>query len=211
MQQRLREDVQLTVVYDNVALNSIFKADWGFSCVVHVDDAVVLFDTGADGSILLHNMRALSLSPKNVDVVVLSHEHGDHTGGLKSVLRINPNAEVYRPEEVLGSKMVLPHCMLTKTMRGGGTAEQSLIIFTKRGLVVLTGCSHPGLENILRYAEEYGKVYGVVGGFHGFERFDVLWKVGLISPCHCTQHKEIIRELYPNVCVSCGVGRSIVI
>jgi 7,8-dihydropterin-6-yl-methyl-4-(beta-D-ribofuranosyl)aminobenzene 5'-phosphate synthase len=57
---------------------------------------------------------------------------------------------------------------------GNALKEQSLIARKKNGLIVITGCSHPGLENILRSASEFGEIYRVIGGFHGFNRLEVL-------------------------------------
>jgi len=46
--------LKLKILYDNRALEG-FRADWGFACLVEAQE-VVLFDTGADGSVLRHNM-----------------------------------------------------------------------------------------------------------------------------------------------------------
>ena len=72
--------------------------------------------------------------------------------------------------------------------------------------MVITGCSHPGLENILEVALKLGNLYAVLGGFHGFNKFDALDGISLIIPCHCTEYKEKIAELYPNAWSKGGVG-----
>ena len=42
----------------------------------------ILFDTGGDSATLLHNMKELNIDPKDLGIVVISHAHGDHTGGF---------------------------------------------------------------------------------------------------------------------------------
>ena len=201
--------MRLTVVYDNHALRPDLTPDWGFSCLVEKDETRLLFDTGADGDILLHNMGKLGIDPKKIGNVMLSHNHWDHVGGLKSLLTVNPKVNVYRVGFSPEPKEFLPGFMTTGTLRGWGIEEQSLIVTTNRGLVVVTGCSHPGLENILRVASQYGKIYAVIGGFHGFNKFEALREVPLIIPCHCTQHKQRIMELYPNTSQKCGAGKTV--
>ena len=85
------------------------------------------------------------------------------------------------------------------------------MVKTDKGLVVIGGCSHPGLENILGVARRLGQVYAVLGGFHGFNKFDVLEGISLILPCHCTEYKQEILNLYPKACSRCGAGKIIVI
>jgi 7,8-dihydropterin-6-yl-methyl-4-(beta-D-ribofuranosyl)aminobenzene 5'-phosphate synthase len=50
--------MKITIIYDNTAFRKDFQADWGFSCLVEVENTPkILFDTGADGKILLNNME----------------------------------------------------------------------------------------------------------------------------------------------------------
>ncbi|MDO9548530.1 MAG: hypothetical protein Q7J65_06185 [Candidatus Marinimicrobia bacterium] len=87
--------------------------------------------------------------------------------------------------------------------------EQSLIIETEKGIVIVAGCSHPGLGNIMKVAEPYGKIYAIVDGFHGFREFDILKNVHKICPTHCTQHINEIRLLYPEEYIQGGAGKII--
>ncbi|MDH5689395.1 MAG: hypothetical protein OEZ48_16215 [Candidatus Bathyarchaeota archaeon] len=75
-----------------------------------------------------------------------------------------------------------------------------------KGLTAITGCSHRGLENILRKASRFGSIYGVAGGFHGFGKLEVLIGMRLIVPCHCTTYKRRILSHYPESSVSCSAG-----
>jgi metal-dependent hydrolase (beta-lactamase superfamily II) len=74
------------------------------------------------------------------------------------------------------------------------------------GILVVTGCSHPGVANILKAASKFGKLYGILGGFHGFREFKALEGLSLIYPCRCTAYKREIKHLYPDRAVACGAG-----
>ena len=68
--------------------------------------------------------------------------------------------------------------------------RQSLVVRTDDGLTVINGYAHLGLESVLRVASKLGKIYGVIGGFHGFSKLEVLRRVSLIVSCHCTMRKK---------------------
>ena len=87
--------------------------------------------------------------------------------------------------------------------------EQSLCVETEKGIVIIVGCSHPGMEHILQVASQFGKVYGIIGGLHGFREYDLFKDLELICPTHCTQHKAEIRSLYSKKYIEGGVGRII--
>jgi len=61
--------------------------EWGFSALVEADGRRVLFDTGLRPETVLQNARELGIDLSNVTDVVLSHHHGDHTGGLLALRR----------------------------------------------------------------------------------------------------------------------------
>ncbi|GAH64231.1 unnamed protein product [marine sediment metagenome] len=208
--------MKLTIVYDNEAKTKELKAGWGFSSVIETENAPpILFDTGADSATLLHNMKELGIAPRRIGIIVISHAHGDHTGGLEGVLQINKKAEVYVPasfgETIPGRKVTVVTDSLQiaegvfSTGELGGV-EQSLALKTSRGILIVVGCSHPGLGEIIDAASRFGEVYGVVGGFHAFHDFRRLKGLSLVGPCHCTQYKTEIRRLFPKQCIECGVG-----
>ena len=77
--------MKITIVYDNCLSKPGLRTGWGFSSLIETDCAPpLLFDTGADGTTLLHNMRKLGIDPGRIGIIVISHAHGDHTGGLSS-------------------------------------------------------------------------------------------------------------------------------
>jgi len=88
--------VKLTILYDNLA-GAGLQAAWGFSCLIETAEKNILFDTGWDGNLLLSNMEILGISPDAIDILVLSHQHWDHIGGVATFLNANPDVDVYLP------------------------------------------------------------------------------------------------------------------
>jgi 7,8-dihydropterin-6-yl-methyl-4-(beta-D-ribofuranosyl)aminobenzene 5'-phosphate synthase len=208
--------MRITVIYDNEVRRRGLKSGWGFSCLVEADGiSRILFDTGANGRVLLDNMEQLSLDPSTIDAVFISHDHLDHTAGLPHILEANRDAAIYIPASFSGSipgrKVIrvgesIRICDKVYTTGELAGIEQSLLLDNGVGISVVTGCSHPGVGEIIDAASRYGRVTSIVGGFHGFRDFGRLNGLSLICPCHCTQYKSEIRRLFPEQCVECGAG-----
>lgn len=211
--------MELRILYDNDAKKG-FMSGWGFSCLV---GGRLLFDVGADVNTLLFNMRRSSVKLDSINRVVLSHEHGDHVGGMR-ILSMLGDVEVFVPPSFSSSfkrrlaayenvslveideAREISNGVYTTGELGRFIKEQSLIVETDNGLTVVTGCSHPGLEWILKVTSGFGDIYGVVGGFHGFSRLEALEGIRLIVPCHCTVRKKEILALYPKTSMKCSAG-----
>ncbi len=210
--------MKITIIYDNETQREDCTADWGFSCLVEVDTHKILFDTGAKSSILLDNMSKLGIEPAIITSVFISHSHWDHTGGLAEILKMNP-VEIYIPSSYnnppSGAKKVVkikePQKIFENIFSTGelDNIEQSLVVKTPKGAVVIVGCSHPGIDKILKAASRFGKIYALIGGFHGFDEFDVIKDAKIICATHCTQHKSEIKSIYPKRFVAGGVGKVI--
>jgi 7,8-dihydropterin-6-yl-methyl-4-(beta-D-ribofuranosyl)aminobenzene 5'-phosphate synthase len=211
--------MKITIVYDNEVWEEGLEADWGFSCLVESGNSPrILFDTGGKGSILLHNMEKLNIDPKAVDEVFISHAHWDHAGGLSDFLKENKEVKVYvpvtfaKPRTAREAVTVLDPLQIRENFFSTGVLkgiEQSLAVKTEKGLVVVVGCSHPGVGNILDAASQFGEPYALIGGLHGFRKFDLVKDLELICPTHCTQFKSEIKSRYPEKCIDGGTGRVI--
>jgi 7,8-dihydropterin-6-yl-methyl-4-(beta-D-ribofuranosyl)aminobenzene 5'-phosphate synthase len=165
-------------------------------------------------------MKKLDIDPATIREVFISHSHWDHTGGLSDFLRVNKEVKVYVPSSfsrISGAEEVIPveealqiheNVFSTGKLRG---IEQSMVIKTEKGLVVIAGCSHPGVEHILKTASQFGKTYALIGGLHGFREFDLLEHLDLVCACHCTQYKSEIKSLYPAKWVEGGAGKVILL
>ncbi|HEC57154.1 MAG TPA: MBL fold metallo-hydrolase [Candidatus Syntrophoarchaeum butanivorans] len=89
--------MKVTIIYDNTTFRKNLQADWGFSALIQVKGRDILFDTGADGDILLSNMEKLKVNPEEIEDVFISHPHWDHTGGLSSFLQLNNKVKLWIP------------------------------------------------------------------------------------------------------------------
>lgn len=218
------ETIAMTIVYDNNPGQKGLTPAWGFACLIQGPEKTILFDTGGDGRVLLDNMRRLDLEPKEIDVVVLSHIHGDHTGGLPSILQIRTAVPVYmpsgfpsafkqqvrslgaEPKEAAESEVICRGVRTTGTLGKGAIEEHGLCVETCKGWVLITGCAHPGVANMAAQAKQItgGPIHLVVGGFHmgGHPKakinavIDRFEELGIqtVAPCHCSG--EQARSLF---------------
>jgi len=211
--------MKLQILYDNKALDN-FKTGWGLSCFIEINDKKILFDTGWNGFTLLNNMKTAGINPEEIDTVVISHPHWDHIGGLNHILNCTRNPDVYIPEsasenlkteiknqahvtEVSGIKKIHEDVYTTGEL-GEKIKEQSLVLISKKGNIILTGCAHPGLEIIIQKSRELGDIYAVMGGFNN-SSIDILEGIPLVVPCHCSEIHEIKNKM-PISFRSCKTG-----
>ncbi len=78
--------VRLTTLSENTAGMGDFLAEWGLSILIEMEGCKILLDTGT-GNSTIHNAETLDIDLSQIDRIVLSHGHNDHTGGLRQVLR----------------------------------------------------------------------------------------------------------------------------
>ncbi|HEY47830.1 MAG: hypothetical protein AMJ88_01625 [Anaerolineae bacterium SM23_ 63] len=241
MSSEINGTLTITIVYDNNAYDTRLTTAWGFAAFIEYQGHTLLFDTGGDGSILLRNMNILEIDPTRIESVVLSHIHGDHVGGLNTLLAQGIQPSVYllpsfpqsfkqntsRMVEVIETEpgQVVVDAVYTTGEMGRSPPEQALVIKTDRGLVVITGCAHPGVVQMVEQAQDLfgGNVHLVIGGFHlggksiqelerivdDFRRLEV----EKVAPCHCTGDQAIrmFAEAYGNDFIAAGVGKVILI
>jgi 7,8-dihydropterin-6-yl-methyl-4-(beta-D-ribofuranosyl)aminobenzene 5'-phosphate synthase len=218
----LNRPLKLTILYDNYPANPALKTDWGFACLIEGAGKTILFDTGGNGAVLLSNAEILGADLSKVEAVVLSHNHGDHNGGIDEILGMAPGIPVYVPEsaylslrdgiEAAGGSAVkvrepvrLCEGVFTGGEIRGPVNEQCLVLDTKKGLVVVTGCSHPGIDRMLQAVQSRFKrpIRLVFGGFHMLQQSEtdlngMMDKLSELNverwgPTHCTGDAAIQR------------------
>jgi 7,8-dihydropterin-6-yl-methyl-4-(beta-D-ribofuranosyl)aminobenzene 5'-phosphate synthase len=241
---------RITILYDAFGKPSGMKKDWGYSALVEYGGKHILFDTGNNAQIFAQNVKVSGVDLKKLDFAVISHRHGDHTGGMNYLLTVNPQVKIFAPKEgfgVFGASLPgtfyrqdasLPDYMryyngkppqmltfgtpwpsanfvlidgVTEAAPGisviatvsqtPGTLELrelSLAIETPKGLILVVGCSHPGIERIVEASAVLDKhVYAIVGGLHlvttpesEITRIVTAlhdkWKVDCVALGHCT-------------------------
>jgi 7,8-dihydropterin-6-yl-methyl-4-(beta-D-ribofuranosyl)aminobenzene 5'-phosphate synthase len=212
--------MKLQIVYDNHGKTG-FKEGWGFSC--YLPEYKLLFDTGWDSNRLLDNMKNLNIDPREIKKVVISHQHWDHVGGLPGIIR--PGMEVIVPasfsehmkgeikkiavlKEVKDREEIIPG-IISSGQLGSKIKEQAIAVKTAKGLLVITGCAHPGVGTILKTLEPVGEIKGLLGGLHGFDKYLLLENMELIVATHCTQHADEIAQKYPDAFKHGRVGDEI--
>ncbi len=233
-------ELTIKVVHDNYPCVDSLRTAWGFSAVVAGPRKTILFDTGSNGALLLQNMAILQVSPAGIHTVILSHVHADHTGGLIDLLKVNARVEVYLPRsfparakdvvrgygatvvEVATSREICPNVYTTGAL-GRFIREQVLILRTQRGLIVLTGCAHPG---IVRIVDEVHRLHPenillVMGGFHlewatkgKVDKIIAAFRergVRYVAPTHCSgeRARHLFQQQYGAGCIDAGVGKTI--
>lgn len=93
---------RITVLYDAFGKPSAMQKDWGFAALIEYGGKRILFDTGDNPDILATNVRAKGADLSKLDFAVISHRHGDHMGGMKYLLAVNPSVKIYAPKENFG-------------------------------------------------------------------------------------------------------------
>lgn len=231
---------RITIAFDNVAYDERLTMSWGYAAVVDCPAGQVLFDTGGMGSILVDNLQQLGFDPASFEHIVISHAHQDHYGGLAALARAGAESTVYGFSAIRRALGALPEGMAwagveagmeivpgiaTSGMIGEAIPEQALVIPSADGLVILTGCAHPGIARIVRTVKELYQddVYLVMGGFHlGSastaiieETIAELQALGVqhVAPSHCTGDaaRRLFQEAFGEDYLPAGAGRVITI
>ena len=233
--------VHVTIIYDNYQADARLQNDWGFACLVEYRGNRLLFDAGRNADIYKKNVRLLEIRPEEIPSLFISHEHGDHTAGIPWITETNPSVNCYLPSayaaQLKANDMLPPHSMgiaepthLYGPFYSTGDhfkafREQGLVIKTGNGGVLITGCGHPGVVEMVKLAEEeLGIEIGtVIGGLHLMQADESrleeiaasLKKMGVrqICPTHCTGDGAIafLKKAFGEGYIEGGTGQHIII
>lgn len=257
--------MKLTVLLDNNTLiDRYLQGEPGLSYLIEADGQKILFDVGYS-DLFLRNAQKLALSLFDLDFVVLSHGHLDHTWGLfpliqhytesivekrvmkrpalvahPAVFASKQYAEMPEVGSLLTSeklagffdvqlthepKPLTEHLLFLgeieratifeaqKPMgrilengqeRGDDLRDDSALVYqSPEGLVIITGCSHSGICNIVEYAKKVcgdQRIVDIIGGFHllkpsseqltGTIEYLRAIQPAAVHACHCTDLKS---------------------
>jgi len=191
----------------------------------------------------MSNLKKMNIKSNDMDMVTISHDHWDHTGGLETFLKANSSVDVHISGQFsskikaivrgYGAQMIEHESpaniygpfFTTGSMATNrqGLYEQALIISTDRGLIIVTGCAHSGIENIVAEAGRLfdQKILFVLGGFHLVESTEaeisttikILQNTGIdyIAPCHCTGEtaRKMFKDSFKDSFIDIGAGKII--
>jgi len=274
-----RGENRITILTDAFGRKPELQLDWGYSALIEYNGKRILFDTGDNAALLQANVKRMQVDLSHLDMVVISHSHGDHTSGLRYVLGLNPDVALYVPDDVMFRGHEVPQQFLathpepalekdhryfngnppahipdwkgysdtkmtvvkeTMTVMPGvrlvtlvsekpafkGLVEVSMVLDTPKGPVVIAGCSHPGIENIMAAVTAGAvkpDVYMLFGGLHLVQdsdeqingTLDVLEKtnkVQRIAVGHCTGERAfyLIQQRWGKNDVYAGLGETVV-
>lgn len=237
---------RILILYDNRSYRETLRPGWGFSALIERGGKVALFDVGADVLVFEHNAKACGFDPKATDALVLSHEHCDHIGAISAALHRKLDVyypasfssqfekeiweegrdPLWTPHPVTDPVEIAPGIHSTGELKGkNGIVEQGVIVETGEGPILITGCAHPGIVQMVEVATDIGSRCPqlVLGGFHllGKKASEVqaiaaqLKQLGVkqIAPCHCTGERAtaVLHEAFAGTSIEVGVGTEIAI
>lgn len=211
--------MKIVTLVENTLGNSGCECEHGLSIYIETIKHKILLDTGSS-DMFLKNAQKLGVDLSQVDMMILSHGHYDHAGGLMDFVKINPSATIYmRPtvvkayysmkaagakyiglderifslpqikytneSETLGEQVALFSGVIGRRFWPKGNRslkikvadiyeqdsfdhEQSLVVRENGKSVLISGCAHNGILNIL---DKYRELYHadpdmVITGFH---------------------------------------------
>ena len=251
---------RVVLLYNNKAPErSNFRNSNGISWYIGTEEIKILFDVGWKGSTLLHNMEQIGISPDDIDILILSHAHIDHTGALPDFLEarttstpllviahpailepkraarilniglpeietelkektrlhltdspyaIGPyiftTGEISERGEKDGTGWVMQHQTDGRWSTDPILDDLSLVLSTKKGLILICGCCHAGLLNTCNHVNEmvHSRIIHVLGGTHTrsfssdemeyiADKLELEYGLPRLSLGHCVGRKQL--------------------
>ncbi len=232
-------ELEIRVIYDNTSARPDVQADWGFAAAVTFRGRRVLFDSGTKPELFLTNLEKMEVDPSSITQAVISHQHPDHRNGIYKLFPRHPSIRIHflkafyekaydeatavgmTPNRVTGPFEVEPGVHSTG-MIPGDPPEQSLVVETSKGIVLLVGCGHPGVVNIVETVQaQRGKdsIRLLLGGFHMLRQSEdeinsqiaklKQLNVRRVMPAHCSGDlaKRLFQEAYGENFETLGAGK----
>ena len=256
----------IKTLVENTSIEETFHTEHGLSLYIEAAGHKILFDLG-QVDLFLENAKKMDVAIEDIDIVVISHGHYDHGGGLGAFLNANSKAKVYLNKKAFDDhyskrpagefkyigldKELIPNerlvfvgdyhiiddglelysniekekynpsgnkdLMMTEgssIINDDFTHEQNLIITEDGKTLLVAGCAHSGIVNIIEKLsiKEQKKINYVIGGFHLYnlakDKFEDPALVRLIGEylkntgtkyytCHCTgvEPYKILKEI----------------
>ena len=224
--ETMEENFSVSILFNEGEANEGYISSYGFAALIYniKSNNYILFDTGNDANILIHNLKEAGVNASDIKKIVISHDHQEHSGGLNGIYNRNPNLEIYVPIEnqvkfnrkyplaqVYGVAEVLEidENMFISGQLGNYLKEQVMLLKTEYGkIILLVGCCHPGLYDIFNAFNCAGKIKAIIGGLHDARSFTCLESVDFIGACHCTRNKNILEIRYPEKFHKVKVGEN---
>jgi 7,8-dihydropterin-6-yl-methyl-4-(beta-D-ribofuranosyl)aminobenzene 5'-phosphate synthase len=236
--------IKILMLYNNVGNAGNLVSRWGVAIWIEDKDTAVLFDTGGNPSTLWDNMVNAGIDLEKLSKIVISHNHWDHVNGIPIVLeRTNYKVDVLVPDSdfifletknprarLIGIKkpvQINDFLWSTGQLKGstwsGIIHEQSLAIVQNGSIYLMTGCSHPGLDQIVERVKQYHhnkKIDLIIGGFHLMRQSNQQVRelssklkslqVKKLAPSHCSgeQATNIFREEWREDFIDFNIGNS---
>lgn len=221
------ENFYINILFDCGEPLEGYISSFGFAALIYNVETknYILFDTGSDGFVLLHNLNQANISVKNISKVIISHNHPEHSKGLESVYKKNSDLKIYVPienqitynrkyplAEVYGiseETEIEKNIYLTGQL-GNYLKEQAMLLKTQdESGILLVGCCHPGLNEIFNAFKNRVKIEAILGGFYNTRVFSYLNSMKFIGACHCTNYSDILEVKYPEQFHEIKVGEEL--
>lgn len=249
--------MKLTILIDNnTFIDKYFYGEPALSIFITVENKKILFDTGYSDAFIKNSIK-MGINLKDLDYVVFSHGHNDHTWGLMPLIELYSDSALTKKPQLIAHPLIFNSKIMNKTEEIGSKVskdklqkyfdlnltkkpmwitenlvflgeiprknafegkdcfgkiclndkiqddyvidDSALVYKSKSGLIIITGCSHSGICNIIEYAKEVcneDTIIDIIGGFHLLNptkehlestvKFLKTQHIKQLHPCHCT-------------------------